>query len=267
MNNRNGFKSHPLDITNEDDIYFNSTNMNYMNQAMNGSSSTSTSTAYDKPKITKRRLPKIPAQSTTLKTNKLNQTINFYIEIENVKWFYRLDQETNMNTNLNTANPNIIVTSDDPTSNETTINAKKWTYFNKLDSYNLELEYRNIQSKKLYSKENVDSNLVQVLDGLYEVNLTTKKCYAIYWKAQSMTVMRSLWFSEQGEPMEEKSSEDIEKKHIELFREQFTRASEIDYSLNMEINDSSMSYDSTNSASTNSSNTNNNKPEGELLTT
>lgn len=51
-----------------------------------------------------------------------------------------------------------------------------------------------------------------------------------------MTVMRSLWF-ENGDPFEEKSSEEIDKKHIELFKDQITKAVEIDYGINMDTSE------------------------------
>ena len=51
-----------------------------------------------------------------------------------------------------------------------------------------------------------------------------------------MTVIRSIWINDNGEPFEEKASEEIEKKHIELFKDQL--ANEIDLCLSMEINES-----------------------------
>ena len=63
------------------------------------------------------------------------------------------------------------------------ISSKKWIEFNKLDSFNLETEYRETLGRKHlnYSSE---SKTVQVLDDLYEVDLETKKCYSIYWKSK-----------------------------------------------------------------------------------
>ncbi len=94
----------------------------------------------------------------------------------------------------------------------------------------LELGYRCMVSEKLVDK------LVQVLDDLYEVNLSTKKCYAIYWKGRrTFTVMRSVWFQESGEPFEEKSSDEIESKHVELYRDYLQRTVEIDWSINSDM--------------------------------
>ncbi len=51
-----------------------------------------------------------------------------------------------------------------------------------------------------------------------------------------MTVMRSIWINDNVEPFEEKASEEIEKKHIELFKDQL--ANEIDSCLSMDLNES-----------------------------
>ena len=86
--------------------------------------------------------------------------INFYIEITKVKWFYKLDE--------------------DSYKRKKRYGDRKWIFFSKLDSYNIELEYRNsrIQRRK--------PNLVQVLDGLYEVNLRLRECFPIYWEGYKL---------------------------------------------------------------------------------
>lgn len=167
MENRNGFTSHPLDMNvyENDNLYYNNNAIYNTNQLQN----TSTNIDY-KPKVPKRRLPKIPDKSNAINILKAKKTINFYIDIENVKWFYKLDQEQTSST---------VVTN---TENETDSSNKKWLYFNKLDSCNLEVEYRNIQAKKVNNIPMQEPHLVQVLENLYEVNLKTKKSTAIYWK-------------------------------------------------------------------------------------
>ena len=80
----------------------------------------------------------------------------YNIDINEVKWFYKEKDDNTCKQHANT---------------KTVINDFKWTPFNKFDSFNLEKNYRN-----------KCSNLIQVLDGLYEVNLETKQCNAIYWK-------------------------------------------------------------------------------------
>jgi len=203
-----------------------------------------------KPKVPPKRryLPKIPDNNNN---RFIEKPINFYIEIENVKWFYKPDQDqttTSNSSGSNTTNsPNII----DDSINDSNSTNKKWLYFNKLDSFNLEVEYRSLQTKRLFTN-NIEPNLVQVLDGLYEVNLLTKKCNAIYWKAQSMIVMRSLWFTDNNlEPFDEKSSDEIEKKHNELFREQISKTTDT----NNETNIQTMETNTTISSETDDSKT------------
>ena len=70
----------------------------------------------------------------------------------NLKWFYKLEIK----------NPKKLA-------------KLKWISFNRLDSFNLEFEYISFNISK--SKP----NLVQVLDGLYEVNVETRECNPIYW--------------------------------------------------------------------------------------
>ena len=70
---------------------------------------------------------------------------SFLIDIKQVRWFYQgLDLDrTNKTKNKY---------------------ASKWTQFNKLDSFRLEMEYRNTNTEA-----NDTNRMVQVLDGLYEV--------------------------------------------------------------------------------------------------
>ena len=105
--------------------------------------------------------------------------------------------------------------------------------FNKRDSYNLELEYRDMFSKKLLNAECTPKN-VQVLDSLYEVNLASRKCNSIYWKSRVVSVMRAIWYMDSSEPLEEKISDEIEKKHVDLFRESLLKSFDSDGSLNAE---------------------------------
>jgi hypothetical protein len=239
----------------------------------------------------KRQAPKIPeeilrANSNREKSSEQDRMQNFYINIENVRWFYKNDKEPQSNPSLNQTSsyslaslnyaslmstsgsfynlsgetitktpsasnlnsPNnetgptaststndinnnsnnqalsaTITTSNATSNSRSTIHSsKKWQMFNKWDSYNLEVEYRKMLNKTQLKIENNDCqpNLVQVLDRLFEVNLTTKKCYPIYWKSmKSMTVRRCLWYKENYEPLDETVDEMLEKKHIELFRD------------------------------------------------
>ena len=92
--------------------------------------------------------------------------------------------------------------------------------FSKWDSINLELEYRDVATRRSSNNSQTDPKLVQVLDNLFEVNMLTKKCYPIYWKqTKTMTVRRCIWFNNANEPLDEKVGEEIERKHVELFRD------------------------------------------------
>jgi len=61
--------------------------------------------------------------------------------------------------------------------------------------------------------------------------LETKKCYSIYWKSRTISVKRCIWFTESGDPLDEKSCDEIEAKHIELFKENLIKNVESENSL------------------------------------
>lgn len=97
--------------------------------------------------------------------------------------------------------------------------------FSKWDSINLETEYRKMvwSRKNRQSEHDEEPVLVQVQNNLYEVNLQTRKCYPIYLKCgKKMKVQRCLWYRDTNEPFDEKIGEEIEKRHVELFRDVFT---------------------------------------------
>jgi len=193
----------------------------------------------------------------------------FFIDIHHVRWFYKGEKSSNEKNDRDSAsNPNTIanlsvaattaVTADEMTTSTTSndsvnasnannnlagnsdvnvhrISSKKWIMFNKHDSYNLELEYRDMISKKLLNVAADPPKTVQVLDSLYEVNITTKKCYSIYWKSRIISVMRAIWFTDNGEPFDEKSGEEIERRHIDLFRGDLLKSFDSDGSLNSDV--------------------------------
>ncbi len=214
-----------------------------------------------KPKVNKRIapriLPKIPDHS--VETSPLIKSLpprqdstsssteqNFFIPIDQVGWFYKKEalDTTGLKANSSTASNmdeyeetggigggqvNQDGSSVSTASNNNN-NSKKWHTFNKIDSVNLELGYRCMLNEKLTEK------LVQVLDDLYEVNLSSKKCYAVYWKGRrTFSVMRSVWFQENGEPFEEGLSDEIETKHVELYRDCLMRVVETDWSVNSDL--------------------------------
>ena len=65
-----------------------------------------------------------------------------------------------------------------------TINYKEWIPFNKFDSMQLEKSYQRMMRGSVVDK------FVQVRNGLYEVDLASKICYAIYWKENFYSVIR-----------------------------------------------------------------------------
>ena len=209
--------------------------------------------------LSKRDEQKNTSSTNSLTSNNGGADCYFFIDIHHVRWFYKgekTDKENNnTNSNNNTSNVSTLNTDEmtasfsSTTSNDSStttnnlagnsdvnvhkISSKKWLMFNKIDSYNLELEYRDMISKKLQNITVDPPKTVQVLDSLYEVNITTKKCYSIYWKSRMISVMRAIWFMDNGEPFENvKSAEEIEKKHIDLFRGDLLKSFDSDGSLN-----------------------------------
>jgi len=208
----------------------------------------------------KRQAPKRPDQiqlAETPQEEKDKKCVNFFIPIENVRWFYKGDKEAGMSNNQ----ANTSSTADSSLTNESNlksdnssssanlaalsaatsdinnnanaslnvhhISSKKWYMFNKWDSYNLESEYRDMIIKKQMNVSSADeSKLVQVLDNLYEVNIVTKKCNPIYWKGRNLSITRGIWFIESSnEIMDDKLADEIEKKHLELFKESLSSPS------------------------------------------
>ena len=209
-----------------------------------------------------------PATINSSTTSSSNEC-NFFIDINHVRWFYKGDKTDKTDkTDKETANTNSTGSLPSTSSatnlaseslNETTssssitntndlnnnvnnlrnnsnhISSKKWIMFNNRDSFNLEIEYRDMMSKKLTNVASGDaSKNVQVLDSLYEVNLATRKCNSIYWKSRMVSVMRGIWCNESGEPLEEKISEEVEKKHIDLFRDVLLKSFDSEGSLNVD---------------------------------
>jgi hypothetical protein len=131
-----------------------------------------------------------------------SQSVNYFIEMDQVRWFFKEDKDKdkekeqphslshNVNyfnsistpnlANLNNNNNNQIDM--DPTQGVHATTLNKWHKFSKIDSKNLEVAYRDMLTNKT---SNELPRLVQVKENLYEVNLQTRKCYAIYWKCKN----------------------------------------------------------------------------------
>ncbi|RNA34162.1 phospholipase DDHD1 [Brachionus plicatilis] len=254
-------KSHPLDLTDQDEDekctgVSKSASFTRGDNKLNLTLEGLMRRRPDKPIAPKR--PDPPKQALKLE----DKQINFFIEIGQVRWFYKGDKDSTANNGLSTPtgvsqtslpsiqsssnminpdqsshtlNENDINNNNNNNSNMSSVNlnTKKWYKFSKVDSFNLEIEYRDMISKKVLNA-NSEVNFVQVLNNLYEVNLESKKCYPIYWKAaKTMSVMRCIWYTDSGEPFDERIGELIERKHIELFRDQL--GNENDNSINGDL--------------------------------
>ncbi|KAM7536130.1 hypothetical protein Aperf_G00000103755 [Anoplocephala perfoliata] len=80
---------------------------------------------------------------------------------------------------------------------------KKWTPFNGYDSIKIELNYvRLLNCRTEYSDKAEKSKPLVVRDGLYEVDVPTKRCYPIYWDSHSgpASILRGVWFKEPAGP-------------------------------------------------------------------
>lgn len=242
MCENNTHKSHPLDINEDDDFYSRPCSADLSDKK----SPEHKGLHIPKRNPEKRIAPKRPEEPKINTRNDENKLNNFYIEIEQVGWFYKGDKEPNQTTIIpnngssSTSLPSVQSASNllDQTPNENDINnnnnnsnlsninvtRKKWHMFTKSECRSLELEYRDMMSKKHLNVQ-CETKLVQVLNNLYEVNLETKKCYPIYWKSsKTMSVMRCIWYTDSGEPFDERIGELIEKRHIELFKDQLSEA-------------------------------------------
>lgn len=177
---------------------------------------------------------------------------NFLIDVESVRWFYKIEKEKDqsqtstsasssgegknrsstqsmsiqLNYDINNNNSESNLQSlDEPNGGanknmylkNVVIEDKKWHMFNRWDSISLETEYRQmVVNRRENSAEPV---LVQVMDNLFEVNLCTRKCQPIYSKGtRTINVQRCVWYTDEYEPIHENFGNEIEKKHLELFR-------------------------------------------------
>lgn len=59
--------------------------------------------------------------------------------------------------------------------------------------------------------------------------------FVLFEGRRTFSVMRSVWFQENGEPFEEKSSDEIDHKHLELYKDLISRSIETDSSINSEM--------------------------------
>jgi hypothetical protein len=208
-----------------------------------------------KAKVNKRMAPRAPDELHSSPNSADNKTLNFFMPVEHVRWFYKTEKEKNHHSTNNNNNSNVLnstttilektpdlnnispsgggcLSGNDPNNNVIKITVvKKWEMFNKWDSINLETKYRELMIRRKNSNlpplsEDDPSVLVQVQNYSYEVNLLTKKCHPIYLKnGKKIKVQRCLWYRDSNEPFDEKVGEEIEKRHVELFRDVLTSKS------------------------------------------
>nr|DBA14723.1 TPA: hypothetical protein GDO54_005651 [Pyxicephalus adspersus] len=124
---------------------------------------------------------------------------------EEVRWFYKEDKKT-------------------------------WKPFIGYDSLRIELAYRKVLELTGEPEEEVleqveDLDLVTIGEmskiepvcarsGLYEVDVTERECYPVYWnQADKIPVMRGQWFIDgTWQPLDEDESNLIEQEHLKCFR-------------------------------------------------
>ncbi|XP_022176185.1 phospholipase DDHD1-like [Myzus persicae] len=101
---------------------------------------------------------------------------------------------------------------------------KRWTKFDGFDSLNIEYRYRaNFGNEEDVSSLNgsfnyfLGLNTVVVRGGLYEVDLSKKKCTSIFWPGEESEIFRGVWFYDGYEPYE--YGEEVEREHLNLFRD------------------------------------------------
>ncbi|CAI2336705.1 unnamed protein product [Caenorhabditis sp. 36 PRJEB53466] len=118
--------------------------------------------------------------------------------------------------------------------------ATLWTPFNGRDSIMLEIKFRREKhieldedTKMIYDEQlldykmdnlNLDNDdekrMVVVLNGQYRVNADNTKIDPIYWKEDTKEIRRGTWFSPDYQPVEMPLCDQIEKNHLQCFRNQ-----------------------------------------------
>ncbi|BHF73220.1 Phospholipase ddhd1 [Sparganum proliferum] len=104
---------------------------------------------------------------------------------------------------------------------------KKWLPFSGHDSIKIETHFQ----ATLTQKTGRDEVALQVRGDLFEVDITRRKCYPIYWDDKPTPILRGTWFRDPGGPQcipidDELMAEQIETKHIQLLCEQQKESSE-----------------------------------------
>ncbi|MFH4979635.1 hypothetical protein AB6A40_006344 [Gnathostoma spinigerum] len=103
----------------------------------------------------------------------------------------------------------------------------KWTAFKGIDSVRLEVYWRErngipIDDSTRRRLESIaHSNVVVVLDGLYELTDDATAVTAVYWKDDRLEIRRGSWFLlESNQPIDPEMADAIEAHHLRYFRHQ-----------------------------------------------
>nr|XP_022308567.1 phospholipase DDHD1-like [Crassostrea virginica] len=93
---------------------------------------------------------------------------------------------------------------------------KEWTPFIGYDSLRIECRYRALQTVE--DEKEIDTDVILVRGGLYQVDVSKKKCTPVYWSGDESDITQGLWFYEyNGQPLEDTYGIDIETEHVAKF--------------------------------------------------
>jgi len=119
------------------------------------------------------------------------------------RWFYATDNPVSMPQEYN------YVKKEEP---------KKFAAFSEFDSERIEAKFKQL-IKEIDDTGNLDRERFKIPvneDYLFEVDLTKKKMYPVYWDAAVYEVRRGLWFNSDGYPLREELSEELETGYSKL---------------------------------------------------
>ncbi|XP_056022566.1 phospholipase DDHD1-like isoform X2 [Ostrea edulis] len=93
---------------------------------------------------------------------------------------------------------------------------KEWSPFIGYDSLRIECRFRALQTVE--DENEIDNDVILVLGGLYQVDVSKKKCTPVYWSGDESDITQGLWFYEyNGQPLEDKYGLQIETEHVAKF--------------------------------------------------
>ncbi|EFP10408.1 hypothetical protein CRE_22917 [Caenorhabditis remanei] len=96
----------------------------------------------------------------------------------------------------------------------------KYNFETPLDCNNGNVKFSERRSTD--TEDESDSPKPLVLNGLYKVNKKNSRIYSVYWRNESMKLVRGTYFKFNGQPIEEQLTKDIET-HLERFYDEMFR--------------------------------------------